>query len=213
MSPDTTMIALTEQRIVPLATPTDVIQTINLREGLILSGMNVVEVGLRDPYSITALSELAKYEDLIVGAGTVLDAHQAEQALAAGARFLITPGFAEDVLDFASVHRVPIILGVATASEVLRAHRVGQQIVKLFPAHILGGLDYIDALSTVFPDMQFVPSGGVSDATLAQHLNHHAVSAVSGTWLTNRAMLDSGSEAIAEAMRKSKSIAERQLHE
>src|SRR5699024_9701918 len=89
------------QRLVPLAAPTDEAQTATLRRGLVNGGLNIVEIGLRTTYSMTAWSELAAERDVLVGAGTIMDAAQAKEALAAGARFLVSPGFAGDVLDTA----------------------------------------------------------------------------------------------------------------
>ncbi|WP_345752126.1 bifunctional 4-hydroxy-2-oxoglutarate aldolase/2-dehydro-3-deoxy-phosphogluconate aldolase [Microbacterium rhizophilus] len=206
-TPSTTSV-LHGQRLVPLAAPTDAAQTAALRDGLLGGGLKIVEVGLRTPYSMTALTELAAGGELIVGAGTVLDGAQAEAALDAGAAFLVTPGFADDIVEVARRRGVPIVPGVATATEVLRARQAGLRFVKLFPANVLGGLKYIGALSAAFGDMSFMPSGGVSQATLAEHLAHPAVAAVSGSWLTSGAMLDRGADAVAEAVRASVEIAD-----
>jgi 2-dehydro-3-deoxyphosphogluconate aldolase/(4S)-4-hydroxy-2-oxoglutarate aldolase len=156
---------------------------------------------------MTALAELASDGELIVGAGTVLDGEQADAAVDAGARFLVTPGFADDIVEVAQRREVPIVPGVATATEVLRARQAGLRLVKIFPADVLGGLKYIHALSAAFGDMRFMPSGGVSEATLADHLTHPAVTAVSGSWLTSGKMLDRGADAVAEAVMASVVIA------
>lgn len=207
MNTTPTTSVLDGQALVPLAAPADAAQTAALRDGLLGGGLHIVEVGLRTPYSMTALGELAAHGELIVGAGTVLDAAQAEAALDAGAQFLVTPGYADDIVEVAQHRGIPIVPGVATATEVLRARQAGLRFVKLFPANVLGGLKLIDALSAAFGDMRFMPSGGVSQATLAEHLAHPAVAAVSGSWLTSGAMLDKGADAVAEAVRASVEIA------
>lgn len=189
------------QRLVPLAAPTDAAQTLALHRGLVNGGLNIVEIGLRTPYSMTALSQLATDEDLIVGAGTVMDAAQAEEALAAGARFLVSPGFADDVLDVAARHEVTYVPGIATATEAMRARQAGLRLVKLFPANVLGGLKFIDALKPAFGDMSFMPSGGVSLDNLAEHLAHLAVQVVSGSWMTSAAMLDRGDDEVTRSVR------------
>src|SRR5690606_7651281 len=130
----------------------------------------------------TALADLAAAGDLLVGAGTVLDGMQAEAAIDAGAAFLVTPGYADDVVSVAQRRGVPVVPGVATATEVLRARQSGLHVVKLFPAHLLGGLAYVSALSAAFTDMKFMLSGGISKETLVEHLAHPAVAAVSGSW-------------------------------
>lgn len=207
MNTASTKSVLDGQRLVPLAAPADAAQAITLREGLLRGGLNVIEIGLRTPYAMTALAELAADGELVVGAGTVMDGAQAEAALDAGAAFLVTPGYADDIVEVARRRGAPIVPGVATATEVLRARQAGLRLVKLFPANILGGLALIDALSAAFGDMSFMPSGGVSQATLAEHLAHPAVAAVSGSWLTSGAMLDKGADAVAEAVRASVAIA------
>ncbi|MER7797544.1 bifunctional 4-hydroxy-2-oxoglutarate aldolase/2-dehydro-3-deoxy-phosphogluconate aldolase [Microbacterium sp. NPDC096154] len=195
------------QRLVPLAAPANAAQTEALRSGLLAGGLRVVEIGIRTPYAMTALADLAAGGELIVGAGTVLDGAQAEAALDAGAAFLVTPGYADDIVAVAQRRGVPIVPGTATATEVLRARQAGLRLVKLFPANVLGGLKLIDALSAAFGDMSFMPSGGVSQATLVEHLAHPAVAAVSGSWLTSSAMLDRGADAVAEAVRASVDLA------
>lgn len=199
---------LQRQPLVPLAIPANIAQCIALREGLLAGGLPVVEVGLRTPYALDAVADLASSGELIVGAGTVLDSNQALSALDAGAAFLVTPGFADDVMEVARARHVPVIPGVATASEVLRARQAGFRLVKLFPAHVLGGLALIDALSAAFGDMFFMPSGGVNMSTLAAHLMHPAVAAVSGSWMTSGSILDQGKDAVAEAVSASLAIVE-----
>lgn len=198
---------LSGQRLVPLATPQNAEHTLALREGLLGGGLSIVEVGLRNSYAMTALVDLAAGGDLIVGAGTVLDAVQAEAALNAGASFLVTPAYADDIIAVAQSRSVPVVPGVATATEALAARRAGIQLVKLFPANLLGGLSLLDAFWPVFPDMAFMPSGGVTQQTLAEHLAHPAVAAVSGSWLTSNAMLERGAAAVAEAVQASVAIA------
>jgi 2-dehydro-3-deoxyphosphogluconate aldolase/(4S)-4-hydroxy-2-oxoglutarate aldolase len=189
------------QRVVPLAAPTNAAQTRALHRGLVDGGLNIVEIGLRTPYSMTALSELAEDDDLIVGAGTVMDAAHAETALSAGAQFLVSPGFADDVLDTARRHNTPYVPGIATPTEMMRAWQKGLRLVKLFPANALGGLKFIDALQPAFRDMTFMPSGGVSSDNLAEHLAHPAVAMVSGSWMTSTAMLDRGAADVARSVR------------
>lgn len=189
------------QKLVPLAAPADPAQTLALHRGLLDGGLNIVEIGLRTPHAMTALSELAADGDLIVGAGTVMNDSQANEALSAGAQFLVSPGFADDILGVALDNKVPYIPGVATATEVMRSWQAGLRLVKLFPANILGGLRYIDALGSAFRDISFMPSGGVSPDTLAEHLAHPAVAMVSGSWMTSSTTLDRGAAEVASAVR------------
>ena len=100
-------------------------------------------------------------EEILVGAGTVLDVAHARMALDAGADFLVSPGIDEDLIHFASEREVTIIPGVATATEVMRARKLGLNVLKLFPARPLGGADVVKALAGPFPDTRFIPTGGI----------------------------------------------------
>ena len=107
----------------------------------------------------------------------------------AGASFIVTPGFDAAVVARARERGLDIVPGAATATEVSAARAAGVEIVKLFPAHLLGGIDAVSALSGPFPDMGFVPSGGVSPSNLAAYLQHPNVPAVSGSWIADRQLI------------------------
>ncbi len=127
--------------------------------------------------------------ELLVGAGTVLTVSQVDAALDAGARFVVSP-----VLDEHVVHRcreagVPVIPGVATATELSRAIGLGVDVVKFFPAESLGGVTAIRALASVMPGVAFMPTGGIGEGTLAPYLTERSVIACGGTWLLPRKTL------------------------
>lgn len=190
---------LTDHRIVPLAAPAYAAEADAVADGLVTGGLPVVEVALRTPYAATALRDLASRGDLLVGAGTVLDAEQARRSLDDGAAFLVSPGLLPEVVEVALGAGVPVLPGIATPSEVMSARALGLRQVKVFPAGLLGGPAWLDALASVFADVRFMPSGGVSPDTLADYLDHPAVFAVSGSWIAGSATASRGADAVAAA--------------
>ncbi|MGY1857545.1 bifunctional 4-hydroxy-2-oxoglutarate aldolase/2-dehydro-3-deoxy-phosphogluconate aldolase [Modestobacter sp. SYSU DS0290] len=192
-------------RVVPLASVAhpDTIEAIG--EGLVAGGLPVVEVALRGEFGMTAVRRLAERDDLLVGAGTVLSVEQARAAVDAGARFLVSPGLDLEVVAFASEAGVPMVPGVITPTEVQRARAAGLTRLKLFPAGVFGGLSLIDAYASVFRDIRFMPSGGVSPGNLTDYLSRASVFAVSGSWITQAAA--EGGEAVAARAREAVEVA------
>lgn len=192
-------------RVVPLASVShpDTIEAIG--EGLVAGGLPVVEVALRGEFGMTAVRRLAERGDLLVGAGTVLSVEQARAAVDAGARFLVSPGLDLEVVAFANEAAVPIVPGVITPTEVQRARAAGLTRLKLFPAGVFGGLSLIDAYASVFRDVRFMPSGGVSPGNLTDYLSRASVFAVSGSWITQA--VDEGGEAVAARAREAVEVA------
>lgn len=170
-------------RIVPVVTLTHADQAWPLADALIAGGIRAIEVTLRTAAGLGALEELGDRGDLMVGAGTVLTVEQASQACAAGARFAVSPGLDAAIVSRLREHGALPLPGVATATEVQQAHRLGLRAVKLFPAELLGGLDLVRALHGPFPDMRFLPSGGVTAANAGSYAGHPAILAVSGSWM------------------------------
>jgi 2-dehydro-3-deoxyphosphogluconate aldolase/(4S)-4-hydroxy-2-oxoglutarate aldolase len=156
-----------------------------ISRALAAGGLTVVEVVFRTDRALECLQAVAdEVPAMIAGAGTVLTAQQAEQALASGAKFIVSPGLDESVVAVARGHDVPVFPGVATASELQRAFNLGLGVVKFFPATIAGGIPAIQALASVFRTMKFMPTGGVSAKNLADFLAVPAVLACGGSWLT-----------------------------
>jgi 2-dehydro-3-deoxyphosphogluconate aldolase/(4S)-4-hydroxy-2-oxoglutarate aldolase len=135
---------------------------------------------------------MAAHGALTVGAGTVLTPGQAERAVAAGARFVVSPGFDEEVVARCRELGVPVVPGIATATELMRALKAGIDTVKLFPAEPLGGLRTLRALAAPFPGTRFVPTGGIDADRMAAYLADPAVLAVGGSWLATPAHLERG---------------------
>jgi 2-dehydro-3-deoxyphosphogluconate aldolase / (4S)-4-hydroxy-2-oxoglutarate aldolase len=176
-----------------------------LTSALAEGGVRCAEVTLRTPRALEVLAKMVADAPagFAVGAGTVLDPDQVDAVADAGATFVVSPGFDVEVVERAQERGLDVLPGVATATEVQRARRAGVSVVKFFPADRLGGLDTIAALAPVFPEIGFVPSGGVDAETLSRYLAHPAVPAVSGSWLAPRRELDAGDvSAVTERARQ-----------
>ncbi|AYF30031.1 keto-deoxy-phosphogluconate aldolase [Micromonospora tulbaghiae] len=152
-----------------------------LGDALVKGGLTSAEVTLRTAAGIDAIRALAGRGDLVVGAGTVLTAEQAERSIAAGARFVVTPGFAPAVLRVCQDAGVPVFPGVATATEIQMAIDAGLGVVKFFPAQQLGGVAMIKALSAPFSGVRFIPTGGVTTALIPDYLALPAILAAGTT--------------------------------
>ncbi|MER7755019.1 bifunctional 4-hydroxy-2-oxoglutarate aldolase/2-dehydro-3-deoxy-phosphogluconate aldolase [Kitasatospora sp. NPDC097643] len=179
-------------RVMPVLTVRDPGTAAPLAEALGAGGARCAEVTFRTPAAEQVLKTMAAHGGLAVGAGTVLDPEQAERAVAAGARFVVSPGLDEDVVAKCRELGVPVVPGIATATELMRALRAGLTTVKLFPAEPLGGLPALRALAAPFPDVRFVPTGGIGPGALTGYLAEPAVLAVGGSWLATPAHLDAG---------------------
>lgn len=154
-------------------------------EALIEGGIPIFEITLRTAAGLPSIEEVAKkFPDALTGAGTVLNESQARQAIDAGSRFIVSPGWDDGVVEMAQAAGIPVVPGVATATEVQRAYNHGLRVLKLFPAGIAGGIPMLKALSSVYSEVGFVPTGGVSADNLADFLALPNVKAVGGSWLT-----------------------------
>ena len=176
---------LRKSPIVPLVQSNDPEVALETARALMLGGINVIEVVLRTTEALASLQKIAKELPLVsVGAGTVLNANQAEKAIDHGAKFIVSPGLNENVVSVSVANNMPVLPGVATATELQKAWNMELKTVKFFPAGLAGGPKMLKALSSVFKDMEFMPTGGVNAATLANYLSVPAVLACGGSWLT-----------------------------
>ena len=169
--------------VITLARPEDAVP---VAEALLAGGLTCAEITFRSDAAVAAIEAIrARVPAILVGAGTILTTAQADAAIAAGASFLVAPGFNPAVVDHVLGRGVPMLPGVCTPSEVEQALARGLRLVKLFPAAAIGGVGYIRALAGPYPMMRFVPTGGITAADVAAYLAVPAVVAVGGTWLTS----------------------------
>jgi len=170
-------------RIVPVVVLHDAKDAEPLGRALIAGGLPVAEVTFRTAAAVESIRAMSAVEGLIVGAGTVLNPAQVEQALEAGASFIVSPGLRRDVVLAAQAAGIPVLPGAVTPSEIMAAQELGLDTVKFFPANVYGGAAAIKALSAPFGSMRFVPTGGVSVSNLFDYLSLGCVPAVGGSWM------------------------------
>ena len=179
--------------VVPVVVIDDAKHAVPLAQALVDGGLPVIEITLRTAAAIDAIKAIsAEVPGAVVGAGTVLSAQHAKNAVAAGSDFLVSPGLYEPVIDAAAELGVPIYPGISTASEAQRAWNLGLRVLKFFPAGLAGGVPMLKALSSVFGDLSFMPTGGVSAKNLGDYLALPAVVACGGSWLSPADALESG---------------------
>lgn len=189
MSTDDLIENLAGLRVVPVAVIDDAACAQPLADELVAGGLPCLEVAFRTAEAEAAVRAIAGRGDILVGAGTVVTPEHVDRAAEAGASFVLSPGFSIDVVRRAAELGLPAIPGIGGASDVQAAISAGLRAVKLFPADILGGLGMLDALAAPFPDIRFLPSGGINDTNAADYLAHPAVFAVSGSWMLSRALI------------------------
>ncbi len=184
---------LRQTGLAPVITITRVEDAVPLGRALRAGGIDCAEITFRTAIAAEAIRAMAHALDgMLIGAGTVLTIEQAEQAVQAGARFIVSPGFDATIVAWCQERGVPIVPGVATATEVLMAVARGQKVLKFFPAEELGGARMLKALSGPFPDVQFIPTGGITAATLPDYLTLPNVVACGGSWMATSSAIATG---------------------
>lgn len=185
--------ALERNKVVPLVQSDDAATALKISEALLEGGLDVLEVVLRTDAALDCLEAIVReFPDAHVGAGTVLSAAQSKEVIARGAGFIVSPGLNEGSVKVAHEAGLPILPGIATATELQRAWNLGLNTVKFFPAGLAGGPKMLKAFASVFRDVRFMPTGGVSAANLSEFLDIPAVLACGGSWLTPSEAIASG---------------------
>lgn len=179
-------------RIVPVVVLDNAADAGPLAEALVGGGLPVAEVTFRTAAAVEAIGIMAARGDVIVGAGTVLTPAQVDQAVDAGATYIVSPGTSAAVVERAQQRGVPVLPGAVTATEIQAALALGLDTVKFFPAGTSGGPAAIKALAAPFGGVKFVPTGGVGLANLAEYLAIPAVAAVGGSWMVPAAAIRAG---------------------
>lgn len=196
MSPLGPLEGIARARVVPVVVVDDAAQGVLVASALRDGGLPVAEVTFRTAGARAAIEAIAReVPDVLVGAGTVVTAAQVDEAVDAGARFLVSPGLSAAVVRRAQELGVPVVPGVATPSDVIAALDLGLDVVKLFPANVVGGPAAVKAFSAPFPGLRFVPTGGVSAANLLDYLALPAVLATGGSWMVDAALVRAGDTA------------------
>ncbi|MFC5288938.1 bifunctional 4-hydroxy-2-oxoglutarate aldolase/2-dehydro-3-deoxy-phosphogluconate aldolase [Actinokineospora guangxiensis] len=171
--------------VVPVVVIDDRATAVPIAEALLSGGVGIIEVTLRTQAALGAIERIAaEVPGIVVGAGTVTSPELAAAAARAGARFLVTPGSTDRVLDAAAATGLPTLPGAATVSEAMRLAERGFTELKFFPAEAAGGVPYLKSIAGPLPDLRFCPTGGISAATAPTYLALPNVGCVGGSWLT-----------------------------
>jgi 2-dehydro-3-deoxyphosphogluconate aldolase / (4S)-4-hydroxy-2-oxoglutarate aldolase len=175
--------------VVPAIVLHDAEQAEPLGDALMEGGLPVAEITLRTPAAMQTIEKMARMPGLLVGAGTVLNIPQAQQAVDAGARFIVSPGLNAQLVNWCQDKGVLILPGAITPTEIMLAVSLGLECVKFFPSETWGGLPALRALNGPFPQMRFMPTGGITRASMPDYLSFPPVLAVGGTWMVRQEWL------------------------
>ena len=186
--------------VVPVIKLDDPSDAVPLAEALKAGGIPVAEVTFRTGAAEESIRRIAnESEGTLVGAGTVLTEDQVKRAHAAGAQFIVSPGFDQGVVEKSLELGLPVLPGCATPTEIMAALKLGLTAVKFFPASVYGGLQGIKALSAAFPGLMFVPTGGIGPKNLAEYLGFKPILACGGSWMVDVKNLPETRRLCAEA--------------
>ena len=184
---------LKSAKLLPIITLYTESQIENVKEVLAGSKIEMVEVAFRSDLAAKAIEAFSTLENVIVGAGTVRTLEQAKVAIESGAKFLVSPGYDDEVVGYANEKNIPITPGVLTPTEILKGMNHGNiSIFKIFPANIIGGLSAIKALSGPFFDIDFLPTGGVNKENFVEFLQVPQIICVGGSFIIDETVDKSG---------------------
>ncbi len=175
-----------KMKIVPVVVLNSVEETLPKMQALIDGGLPCAEITFRTPCAAEAIALAVKtYPDALIGAGTVINAEQCEKAIAAGSKFIVSPGFSEEVADCCKAHGMLYLPGVVTPTEVMAAVAKELTTLKFFPASNYGGLKTIKAICAAFPYLKIMPTGGISADNILEYLACDKILACGGSWMMN----------------------------
>ena len=193
-------------KIVPVIVIDDPARALGLADALAGGGLPCAEITFRTPAASEALRRIAaERPNVLTGAGTVLTTEQAARARDAGARFIVSPGINPKVVEWCQDHSLPVFPGVCTPTEIETALECGLNVVKFFPAEPSGGVGFLKAIAAPFPDLSFMPTGGITAANVREYLAFKRVVACGGSWMAPQDWIQQGAfdrvrEAVAAAV-------------
>lgn len=184
---------LAGQPVIPVLKIVRIEDAIPLARALARGGLPAIEVTLRTPVALEAIKVIAaEVPEAITGAGTILNARHFAEAEAAGARFIVSPGFSEELASAARTSAVPLLPGAITPGEIMQAAAAGYSLLKFFPAEQAGGVAFLKALASPFAGIRFCPTGGIEAANATAYLALGNVACVGGSWVAPDAMVTAG---------------------
>ena len=177
------------EKYIPVVVIKELSETDTILSALRNAGINCAEITFRTPCAADAIAYACKqYPNMSIGAGTVINAEQCRLALEAGAQFIVSPGLSVAVANICKAHDVPYYPGCVTPTEIMQALELGITTVKFFPANIYGGLKALKALSAPFPQVKFIPTGGVDRSNIDEFLAFDKVAAIGGSFFVKEAL-------------------------
>ncbi|WP_343209300.1 bifunctional 4-hydroxy-2-oxoglutarate aldolase/2-dehydro-3-deoxy-phosphogluconate aldolase [Anaerolentibacter hominis] len=184
---------VSELKIVPVIKIDDAKDAVPLAKALCDGGLPVAEVTFRTAAAEQSIKDISSnFPEMLVGAGSLTSVEQAETAVAAGAKFLVSAGFHRGVADYAVKNNIPYFPGVCTPSEIMWLVEYGLPVAKFFPAGQMGGLPTMKAIAAAFPTMKFMPTGGVNAANINEYLAWDKIVACGGSWMVKDTLINSG---------------------
>ncbi|MFG3057090.1 bifunctional 4-hydroxy-2-oxoglutarate aldolase/2-dehydro-3-deoxy-phosphogluconate aldolase [Streptomyces sp. NPDC048231] len=187
--------------VVPVVVVADAADAVPLARALVAGGLPAIEVTLRTPAGLDAIRAIAaEVADAVVGAGTVITPAQVSDSVAAGARFLVSPGWTDSLLAAMQASGVPFLPGVSTTSEVVALLERGVREMKFFPAQAAGGTAYLKSLAGPLPQARFCPTGGIGPANAPEYLALPNVGCVGGTWMLPQDAIEAKDWALVERL-------------
>lgn len=178
------MVQIEKTGVIPVVVINDVEDAEPLAQALCEGGLPCAEVTFRTAAAEESIRKMTDiYPDMLIGAGTVLTTEQVDRAVAAGAKFIVSPGFDPEVVDYCILKQIPVFPGCITPSEVAQAVKRGLKVVKFFPAVQFGGVSTIQALTAPYVGLKFMPTGGVNAKNLADYLQCKSIIACGGSWM------------------------------
>jgi 2-dehydro-3-deoxyphosphogluconate aldolase/(4S)-4-hydroxy-2-oxoglutarate aldolase len=179
--------------IIPVIKIDDVEKAVPLAKALIAGGIPCAEVTFRTAQGEEAIRRINKeVPNILLGAGTVLTTEQVDKAIAAGAKFIVSPGFNPKVVAYCIAKGIPITPGCSNPSDIEQALEYGLEAVKFFPAEQSGGLDYIKAIAAPYSSLRFIPTGGVNAQNISKYVAYEKILACGGSWMVNADMINAG---------------------
>ena len=183
------------EKYIPVVVIKELSETDKILSALKADGINCAEITFRTACAKEAIEYAVKnYPEMSIGAGTVINAEQCRAALRAGARFIVSPGLSVSVAEVCRENGVPYYPGCVTPTEIMQALELGITTVKFFPANIYGGLKALKALSAPFPQVRFIPTGGVDRGNIDEFLSFDKVAAIGGSFFVKEALEKQGRE-------------------
>lgn len=182
-----------EYAVVPVVVLDDAKDALPLAKALTEGGLSCAEVTFRTEAAEESIRLMSReYPDMLVGAGTVLRTEQVDRAVSAGAKFIVSPGFDPEIVDYCLGKDIPIFPGCVTPSEVAQAAKRGMKVVKFFPAEQAGGIAMIKAIAAPYTMMRFMPTGGISTKNLASYLASDKIICCGGSWMVKGDLIRAG---------------------